>query len=62
MSLKGGGGRPVWKTKVEHWFEMGGRGRQACPVQSRAAFVQNVGHYLGSIEKPFKHIKLQIIG
>lgn len=57
-----GAGRPGWRAKVgEHWLGLGRRGRQTYPVQGYAALVQDVGHYVGRSEKPFKDIKLQII-
>lgn len=62
VSLRVGQEGQCGKLRWEHWLELGRRGRQACPVQSGAALVQDVGHYLGSSEKPFKDIKLQIIG
>lgn len=50
------------ELRWEQWLELGRRGRKTSPVQGGAALIQDVGHYFGSSEKPFKDIKLQIIG
>lgn len=62
VSLRAGQKGQCGELRWEHWLELGRRGRQACLVRGGAALVQDVGHYLGSSEKPLKDIKLQIIG